>query len=72
MLSQIGYDTSSELAINASLYAFCRHFLPSKIKTMPVKLLLNHPYPKDCSYLFIDNDILCALQNIYAQYYVHK
>lgn len=72
MLSQIGYDTSSELAINASLYAFCRHFLPSKIKTMPVKLLLNHPYPNDCSYLFKDNDILCALQNIYAQYYVYK
>lgn len=68
MLSKIGYNTSTPQFVQASAYAFCRRFLPTKIKTMPVHPLLNHPYPKDNKTLLTDPTFIRALQNIYLQY----
>ena len=65
MLSDIGYDTKD---VGAAAYAFCRHFLPTKVKTMPVRRLLDNPYPKNCDELLSSPDFIRALQNIYAQY----
>ena len=65
MLSVIGYNTENSAA---AIYAFCRRFLPTKIKTMPVQTLLNNPYPQDCRNLLSAPDVIRALQNIYSQY----
>lgn len=72
MLSAIGYNTSSPEMAQASAYAFCRRFLPAKTMTMPVRHLLNHPHPADCSKLLKDAAFLRALQNIYMQYLLYK
>ena len=69
MLSGIGYDVND---INAAAYAFCRRFLPTKIKTMPVKRLLDNPYPQGNEQLLSASDFVRALQNIYAQYCLYE
>lgn len=72
MLSVIGYDTSEPQKLQASAYAFCRRFLPAPVRTMPVRLLLDHPYPADDINLLSDPAFLRALQNIYMQYLLYK
>ena len=72
MLSFVGYDVSSEQLLQASAYAFCRRFLPKKIKTMPTRKLLDTPYPKDNLDLLKDGEFIRALQNIYMQYQLYR
>lgn len=72
MLSSIGYDTSEPETLRASAYAFCRRFLPSETVTMPVRRLLDHPCPDDCSELLNKPAFVRALQNIYMQYLLYK
>lgn len=72
MLSAIGYDTSEPQKLQASAYAFCRRFLPAHIVTMPVRNLLDNPYPKNCYALTEDASFLRAVQNIYMQYLLYK
>ena len=69
MLHEIGYSTE-DLGISA--YAFCRHFLPKKIKKLSVKKIIENPHPTDCSYLLEDAEFLAALQNIYCQYQIYN
>ncbi len=72
MLSTIGYKTDTEQAVQASAYAFCRHFLPKKIIKLPVKKLVDNPYPDDCKKLLSDGEFMTALQNIYCQYRIYS
>lgn len=65
MLSFIGYDVTN---IGAAAYAFCRRFLPNKVSTMPVRALLDHPYPEKCTQILQNGSFISALQNIYSQY----
>ena len=68
MLSEIGYNTENEVNIATSAYAFCRRFFPKKIVTMPIKKLLDNPYPNNCSLLLKDPSFIRSLQNISMQY----
>ncbi len=72
MLSSIGYNTDTEQNISSSAYAFCRRFLPRKIKTMPVRKLVDNPYPKENTALLEDSEFISALQNIYMQYQLYR
>ena len=71
MLASIGYKTDTEQAVQASVYAFCRRFLPKKIIKLPVKKLVDNPYPADCEKLLTDAEVISALQNIYCQYKIY-
>lgn len=71
MLAEIGYNTENDLAAQAAAYAFCRRFLPKKVKKLPVKKLVETPFPKDCRSLFEDEEFLNILQNIHYQYQIY-
>ncbi len=71
MLSEIGYNTGSDLSVRASAYAFCRRFLPKKVVKLPVKKLVEHPFPDDCDKLLTDIEFINTLQNIHYQYLVY-
>ena len=72
MLNFIGYKTETKDDIYSSSYAFCRRFLPKKVITMPVKKLVNNPYPKENDNLINDSEFISALQNIYMQYQLYR
>lgn len=57
LLDIIGYDTSSEGQIIASTYAFCRHFMPEIVASLPVEQIILSPYPKDKSIISNSNII---------------
>lgn len=71
MLSEIGYNTNGERALQAAAYAFCRRFLPKKIIKLPVKKLVEHPFPEDNASLLEDNEFINTLQNIHCQYQMY-
>ncbi len=71
MLSEIGYNTGDKTALTAAAYAFCRRFLPKKIGKLPVKKLLEKPFPDSCDALLNDGEFLNALQNIHYQYQIY-
>lgn len=69
MLSEIGYDTTD---LPAAAYAFCRRFLPKKICRLPVRKILEHPYPNNSNALLSDAEFLQVLQNMHTQYLLYK
>lgn len=65
MLAQIGYDTAD---ITAAAYAFCRRFLPVKVKTVAdVFALDGNPATADET-LLADENFLTVLKAVYYAY----
>ncbi len=55
LLAMIGYDTSDENILQASVYAFCRRFLPEMVAVdNDIMHLVDNVFPKDFS--FDDNE----------------
>ena len=50
---------------------FCRRFLPKKIGKLPVKKLVETPFPADSGELLNDGEFLNTLQNIHCQYQIY-
>ena len=71
MLSEIGYGIAGEKGLQAAAYAFCRRFLPKKIGKLPVKKLVETPFPADSGELLNDGEFLNTLQNIHCQYQIY-
>ena len=71
MLSEIGYGIAGEKGLQAADYAFCRRFLPKKIGKLPVKKLVETPFPADSGELLNDGEFLNTLQNIHCQYQIY-
>lgn len=69
LLSLIGYDVSSSEKLIAAAYAFRRHFLPHDIITMPVKKLVENPYPKGKQNLLSGEGFISALQATAKTYF---
>ena len=71
MLSEIGYGIAGEKGLQAAACAFCRRFLPKKIGKLPVKKLVETPFPADSGELLNDGEFLNTLQNIHCQYQIY-
>jgi len=69
LLQTIGYETSTEDHLIASAYAFCRHFMPEKVISLPVEEVVETPYPKDNIKLLKDRSFIKRLQQVA---YVYK
>ena len=52
LLAEIGYDTRDERALEASAYAFCRHFLPQYVqKDADIYHLLENILPDNFNFM---------------------
>ena len=68
LLALIGYDTENEASVEASAYAFCRHFAPQYVyKDEDVLHLVENVLPNDFSFMQ-ENEFLQTLKAVAYSY----